>query len=119
VLLFCAVFGASMDYEVLLLSRIKEEYLRTGRPEQAVTEGLERSGRLITGAALILVSVFCAFTLADVVLIKSIGLGMAIAVTIDATIVRLVMVPAAMSVLGRWTWWAPQPLSRLSRSPLD
>jgi len=115
VLLFCIIFGLSMDYEVLLLSRIQEEYRRTGSTTEAVAEGLERSGRLITGAAAIMVAVFAAFGLADVVLIKSIGLGLAIAVTLDATLVRALIVPAVMRLLGAANWWSPRPLARLHR----
>ena len=115
VLLFCIVFGLSMDYEVLLISRIQEEYRRTGDTRLAVAEGLERSGRLITGAAAIMVAVFLAFGLADVVLIKSIGLGLAIAVALDATLVRALIVPAVMRLLGRVNWWAPRGLARLHR----
>jgi RND superfamily putative drug exporter len=113
VLLFCIVFGLSMDYEVLLISRIQEEYRRTGDTTHAVADGLERSGRLITGAAAIMVAVFLAFGLADVVLIKSIGLGLAIAVAIDATLVRALIVPAVMRLLGSANWWAPRGLKRL------
>ncbi|HET7699355.1 MAG TPA: MMPL family transporter [Candidatus Limnocylindria bacterium] len=105
VILFCIVFGLSMDYEVLLLSRIQEEYRRTGDNTLAVALGLERSGRLITAAALIMVAVFTGFALADVVIIKSVGLGMAIAVALDATLVRALIVPATMRLLGRWNWW--------------
>jgi len=115
VLLFCLVFGLSMDYEVLLISRIQEEYRRRGDTTQAVANGLEKSGRLITGAAAIMVAVFLAFGLADVVLIKSIGLGLALAVAIDATLVRALIVPAVMRLLGRANWWAPRGLQRLHR----
>jgi len=115
VLLFCLVFGLSMDYEVLLISRIQEEYQKTGDTTQAVAQGLEKSGRLITGAAAIMVAVFLAFGLADVVLIKSIGLGLALAVAIDATLVRALIVPAVMRLLGRVNWWAPRGLKRLHR----
>jgi RND superfamily putative drug exporter len=115
VLLFCLVFGLSMDYEVLLISRIQEEYRKTGDTTQAVAQGLEKSGRLITGAAAIMVAVFLAFGLADVVLIKSIGLGLALAVAIDATLVRALIVPAVMRLLGRVNWWAPRPLARWHR----
>jgi RND superfamily putative drug exporter len=113
VILFCIVFGLSMDYEVLLLSRIQEEYQRTKDNTRAVAEGLERSGRLITAAAGIMVAVFTGFALADVVIIKSIGLGMAVAVALDATLVRALIVPAAMRLLGDLNWWAPAPLARL------
>ena len=115
VLLFCLVFGLSMDYEVLLISRIQEEYRKTGDTTQAVAQGLEKSGRLITGAAAIMVAVFLAFGLADVVLIKSIGLGLALAVAIDATLVRALIVPAVMRLLGSANWWAPGTLKRLHR----
>src|SRR5438552_4751786 len=115
VLLFCLVFGLSMDYEVLLISRIQEEYRKTGDTTQAVAQGLEKSGRLITGAAAIMVAVFLAFGLADVVLIKSIGLGLALAVAIDATLVRALIVPAVMRLLGRANWWAPRRLARWHR----
>jgi RND superfamily putative drug exporter len=112
VIMFCIMFGLSMDYEVLLLSRIQEEYLQTGDNTAAVASGLERSGRLITGAAAIMVGVFVAFALADVVVIKSVGLGLAIAVALDATIVRALVVPATMRLLGRANWWAPWRLGR-------
>ena len=115
VIMFCIVFGLSMDYEVLLLSRMQEEYNRTHDNRHAVAEGLEKIGRLITGAAAIMVGVFLAFSLADVVIIKAIGLGMAIAVAIDATLVRALVVPATMRLLGDLNWWAPRPLARLYR----
>jgi putative drug exporter of the RND superfamily len=105
----------SMDYEVLLISRIQEEYLRTRDNRHAIAEGLERSGRLITGAAAIMVAVFLAFGLAEVVLIKSIGIGLAIAVALDATIARVLIVPAVMRLLGDFNWWAPSPLRALYR----
>lgn len=113
VILFAIVFGMSMDYEVLLVSRIHEEYLRTNNNTRAVADGLWRSGRLITGAAAIMIAVFGAFGLAEVVLIKSIGLGLAIAVAIDATVVRALIVPAVMRILGDYNWWAPRTLRRL------
>jgi RND superfamily putative drug exporter len=115
VIMFCTIFGLSMDYEVLLLSRVQEEYARLGNNTLAVAEGLERSGRLITGAAAIMVGVFSAFGLAEILIIKAIGLGMALAVAIDATLVRALVVPATMRLLGRVNWWAPAPLARLYR----
>jgi RND superfamily putative drug exporter len=115
VILFSIVFGMSMDYEVLLISRIQEEYRRTGDNQAAVAMGLEKSGRLITGAAAIMVAVFLAFGLADVVIIKAIGIALAVAVAIDATIVRILIVPSIMRILGRANWWAPRPLSALYR----
>jgi putative drug exporter of the RND superfamily len=115
VILFSIVFGMSMDYEVLLISRIQEEYRRTGDNQAAVATGLEKSGRLITGAAAIMCAVFLAFALADVVIIKAIGVGLAIAIAVDATIVRILIVPAVMRILGRANWWAPRPLAALHR----
>ncbi len=113
VILFSIVFGMSMDYEVLLISRIQEEYRRTGDNQAAVAIGLEKSGRLITGAAAIMVAVFLAFALANVVIIKAIGVGLAIAIAVDATIVRILIVPSVMRILGRVNWWAPRPLAAL------
>jgi RND superfamily putative drug exporter len=103
----------SMDYEVLLISRIQEEYRRTGDNQAAVATGLEKSGRLITGAAAIMVAVFLAFALANVVIIKAIGVGLAIAIAVDATVVRILIVPSVMRILGRANWWAPKPLAIL------
>jgi RND superfamily putative drug exporter len=107
VLLFCAVFGLSMDYEVLMLSRMREEYLRTGDNTWAVAEGLERTGRLVTSAAAIMVAVFGAFGLARVILVKSMGVALGLAVAIDATLVRVLIVPATMRLFGDLNWWAP------------
>lgn len=115
VLLFCIVFGLSMDYEVLLMSRMKEEWERTRDNRHAVAQGLELSGRLVTGAAAIMVVVFLGFGLAQVLLIKELGIGMAIAVAIDATLVRALIVPATMRLLGNRNWWAPGPVDRLYR----
>ncbi len=114
VLMFSVIFGLSMDYEVLLLSRIQEAYRRDGDTTRAVADGLARTGRVITGAALIMVSVFAAFGTGDLIIIKSLGVGMAIAVLIDATVIRALLVPATMRLLGRWAWWAPSQVSALS-----
>ncbi len=108
VLLFCVVFGLSMDYEVFLLTRMQEAWHRTGDNRIAVADGLERSGRLVTGAAAIMACVFLAFALASVVTIKSIGVGMAVAVIVDATLVRALVVPALMRLLGKANWYAPR-----------
>ena len=113
--MFCILFGLSMDYEVMLLSRIKEEYERTKDNRASVALGIERTGRLITGAALIMATVFFSFGLAEAVVIKAIGLGMGLAVMMDATVVRALLVPAAMRLMGDWNWWAPEPLSRLHK----
>jgi len=114
ILMFCVAFGLSMDYEVLLLSRIQEGYRRTGDNTASVADGLARTAGVITGAALIMVTVFSAFALAQSITIKSIGVGMAIAVLIDATIVRVLLVPATMRLMGPWNWWAPGPLGRFA-----
>jgi RND superfamily putative drug exporter len=113
ILMFCILFGLSMDYEVLMLSRIQEEYERTGDNRLAVATGLEQTGKVITGAALIMVVVFGGFMLADIVVIKSLGFGLALAVLIDATIVRGLLVPATMRLMGRWNWWAPAGVRRV------
>ena len=115
IIMFCILFGLSMDYEVMLLSRIKEEYERSRDNRASVALGIERTGRLITGAALIMATVFFSFGLAETVVIKAIGLGMGLAVMVDATIVRALLVPAAMRLMGHWNWWAPGPLARLHR----
>jgi putative drug exporter of the RND superfamily len=107
IIMFSVIFGLSMDYEVLLLSRIQEAYRRTGDNTASVAEGLSKTAGVITGAALIMVVVFSAFALAEVITIKAIGVGMAIAVAVDATIIRILLVPATMRLMGRWNWWAP------------
>jgi RND superfamily putative drug exporter len=112
--MFCTLFGLSMDYEVLLLSRIQEAYRRTGDNTASVAEGLSRTAGVITGAALVMVTVFSAFGLAAIITIKSLGVAMAIAVALDATVIRVLLVPATMRLLGRWNWWAPGPLGRLA-----
>ena len=108
VILFCVLFGLSMDYEVFLLSRMKEVWDQTHDNTEAVARGLERSGRIVTSAALIVVVVAGSFAFADIVLIKALGIGMAIAVALDATVVRALLVPATMRLLGKWNWWAPE-----------
>ncbi len=112
VILFCVLFGLSMDYEVFLLTRMKEVWDRTGDNTEAVARGLERSGRIVTSAALVVVVVSASFAFADIVLIKALGLGVAIAVALDATIVRALLVPATMRLLGHWNWWMPTWLER-------
>jgi len=107
-IIFCIVFGLSMDYEVLMLSRIHEEWEVTGDNTQAVANGLQKTGRLITGAAAIMVVVFMAFGLSSVVILKQIGLGLALAIFLDATIVRALVVPSTMRLMGKWNWWSPK-----------
>ncbi|MEO8208763.1 MAG: MMPL family transporter [Chloroflexota bacterium] len=113
VILFCVLFGLSMDYEVFLLTRMRETWDRTHDNRAAVAHGLERSGRIVTSAALIVVVVAGSFAFADIVLIKALGLGIAVAVALDATVVRALLVPATMRLLGRWNWWVPVWLDRL------
>jgi RND superfamily putative drug exporter len=112
-MLFAITFGLSMDYEVFLLSRIKEEFDRTGDNATAVADGLAVTARVITAAALIMVCVFAAFVVGDSRELKVFGLGMAVAVFIDATLVRMVLVPATMELLGDRNWWLPAWLDRL------
>ncbi|MGH2380060.1 MAG: MMPL family transporter, partial [Candidatus Limnocylindria bacterium] len=112
ILMFAILFGLSMDYEVFLLSRIRERFLATGDNTRAVAEGIGLTGGIITGAALIMVAVFGAFALSSVVLIKALGFSMALAVLIDATIVRGILVPAFMRVMGEVNWWAPRWMQR-------
>jgi len=111
-LLLAIVFGLSMDYEVFLLSRIKERYAATGDSKLAVSQGLARSAATISSAALIMVAVFSIFAGVGVPSVKEIGVGLAVAVALDATVVRLVLVPATMEVMGKWNWWLPRPLDR-------
>ena len=112
VLMFAVLFGLSMDYEVFLVSRMREAWLRTGDNERAVLEGLASTGRVITAAAAIMIAVFAAFVPSPDVVLKVIGVGMASAILIDATVVRLLLVPAVMHLLGRANWWAPAWLDR-------
>ncbi|MDR2373520.1 MAG: MMPL family transporter [Bifidobacteriaceae bacterium] len=113
VLLLVFGFGLAMDYEVFLISRIKESWDQNHDSQLSVSQGLQHSGRIITSAALIIVMVFLGFAAGRLVMIKEIGLGLALAVLLDATLVRMLLVPATMTVLGRWNWWAPRPLARL------
>jgi RND superfamily putative drug exporter len=113
ILMFCVLFGLSMDYEVFLLSRIKEEYDATGDNTRAVALGLERTGRLVTAAAALLALVFLAFVSSDISFIKLLGLGTALAVVVDATLIRGALVPAFMRLMGKANWWAPRPLRAL------
>jgi RND superfamily putative drug exporter len=111
-MLFTILFGLSMDYEVFLLSRMREEWRRTGDNATAVADGLAATARVITAAAAIMVCVFGSFVLGDMRVLKVFGLGLAVAVLIDATLVRLVLVPATMEILGDANWWLPRWLDR-------
>lgn len=117
ILLFCALFGLSMDYEVFLLSRVQEAFWQTGDNRQAVALGLERSGGIITSAAVIVIVVSACFATADMILVKALGLGMALAVALDASLVRGLLVPATMRLLGNLNWWLP--FVGVQRRPLN
>ncbi|MGW3989968.1 MMPL family transporter [Streptomyces sp. NPDC004830] len=112
-MMFAIIFGLSMDYEIFLLSRVHEAWLRTGDAKASVAHALEITARVITCAALIMVSVFAAFIVSDNIVVKMLGLGLAVSVLIDATVVRLLMVPAVMTLLGRHAWWTPRWLDRV------
>ncbi|WP_406230968.1 MMPL family transporter [Nocardia sp. NBC_01009] len=113
VMLFGVAFGLAMDYQVFLLSRILEEYERTGKNESAVAFGLERIGRIVTAAAVLISLVFLGFLASDITFMKAFGIGLPLAVLVDATLVRGFLLPAVMKVLGDWNWWAPGPLEKL------
>ncbi|MFC6749414.1 MMPL family transporter [Deinococcus aquaticus] len=112
VLLFAVMFGLSMDYEIFLLSRVQEEYLRSGDNDEAIVLAVGHTARIITSAAIIMFIVFTAFIFGRVVASKSIGLGLAVAVALDATLVRLILVPAFLKLAGKWNWWLPAWLDR-------
>ena len=105
--LFSVLFGLSMDYHVFLLSRIRERFLKTGDNDLAVEQGVASTARLITGAALIIIAVFTGFALGELVMFQQMGFGIAVALFLDATIIRSVLVPASMKLLGRWNWYLP------------
>jgi putative drug exporter of the RND superfamily len=126
VLLFCIAFGLSMDYEVFLVSRIREYWLKSGmtragevplaprvRNDESVALGLARTGRVVTAAALLMAISFAALIAAKVAFMRMFGVGLTLAVIADATLVRMLLLPAFMHLLGRWSWWAPKPLARL------
>ncbi len=113
VVLFAVAFGLSTDYGVFLLSRIKEARESGASDREAVAVGLERTGRIVTAAALLFCVAIGAFATSRIVFIKEVGIGTALAVLIDATLVRALLVPSLMELLGRWNWWAPRPLRRL------
>ncbi|WP_213454542.1 MMPL family transporter [Rhizomonospora bruguierae] len=115
ILMLAVLFGLATDYEVFLLSRVREEYDSTGENRTAVANGIQHTGRLITAAALLLIVVVAGFATGGVQFIKLIGVGMIVAIAVDATLVRALLVPATMRLLGRWNWWAPGPLARVYR----
>ena len=113
VMMFAILFGLSMDYEVFLVSRIREEYLKDGNTSRAVADGLAKTARVITAAAAIMVVVFLAFLAAPDVFLKLFGIGLASAIFLDATVVRMVLVPGVMQLLGKYNWWIPDWLERI------
>ena len=118
-LLFCILFGLSMDYQVFLLSRIRERYDQCGDTREAVSFGLQSTAGIITGAALIMVAVFAGLAAGEMVMFQEIGFGLAVAVAIDATLVRIVVVPSTMALLGRWNWYLPKWLQWLPHVSLE
>jgi RND superfamily putative drug exporter len=113
VMMFAILFGLSMDYEVFLISRIREEYLKDGDTRRAVADGLAKTARVITAAAAIMVVVFLAFLAAPDTFLKLFGIGLASAIFFDATVVRMVLVPGVMQLLGKYNWWIPDWLERI------
>ncbi len=112
-MMFAILFGLSMDYEVFLISRVREEYLQSGDTAEAVANGLTATARVITAAAAIMVTVFLSFVLGPERVIKEFGIGLATAIFVDATLVRIFLVPSTMAILGRWNWWLPSWLDRI------
>ena len=115
IFLFAVLFGLSMDYEVFLLSRIREEWDRRHDNEAAVAYGLEHTGRIITAAAIVMIAAFSGFLAGSFVSLQEFGLGLSLAVLLDATLVRAILVPATMKLLGRWNWYLPDPVRRALR----
>jgi len=115
ILMLAVLFGLATDYEVFLLSRVREEWDRTGENAGSVASGLQHTGRIITAAALLLIVVVAGFATGGIVFLKLIGVGMIVAIVVDATLVRALLVPATMRLLGRWNWWAPGPLAKVYR----
>jgi RND superfamily putative drug exporter len=113
ILVGAIAFGLSVDYEVFLLSRIREEWLASGDPRGSVAVGLQRTGGIVTAAAMVIAVVFAGFIVGGFAPIKAVGLGLVLAIVLDATIVRMLLVPASMTLLGRYNWWLPAPLQRV------
>lgn len=113
VIIFCALFGFSMDYEVFLLTRIKEYYLKTGDNDKAIIFGIEKSSRIITSAAIIVIVLCVSFLVADVLMVKQFGLGIAVAIFVDAFLIRTLLVPSTMALLEKWNWYLPRWLDKI------
>jgi RND superfamily putative drug exporter len=122
IFLFAMLFGLSMDYEVFLVTRMREAWDGLEDNREAVAHGLERTGRIVTAAAVVMVAAFLGFVAGRIVGLQEFGLGLAVAIFVDATVVRAVLVPSLMAVFGRWNWWLPEPIARVVRvapSPLE
>jgi RND superfamily putative drug exporter len=117
--LFSVLFGLSMDYQVFLLSRIRERYERGGSTREAVASAVASTARIITGAALIIIVVFCGFAAGELVIFQEMGFGVAVALLLDATLIRSIVLPSALSLLGRWSWYLPHWLEWLPRIEVD
>jgi RND superfamily putative drug exporter len=117
IFLFAMLFGLSMDYEVFMVTRMREAWDEEHDNVRAVSYGLERTGRIVTAAAIIMVAAFSGFVAGSIVGLQEFGLGLAVAIFVDATIVRVLLVPSLMAVLGRWNWWLPASLARIVRVP--
>jgi RND superfamily putative drug exporter len=117
IFLFAMLFGLSMDYEVFLVSRMREEWDAGRDNRDAVAHGLERTGRIVTAAAAVMVAAFAGFVAGRIVGLQQFGIGLAVAIFVDATLIRAVLVPSLMALFGRYNWWLPTPLARLIRVP--
>jgi RND superfamily putative drug exporter len=117
IFLFAMLFGLSMDYEVFLVTRMRETWDELQDNVHAVSYGLERTGRIVTAAAIIMVAAFSGFVAGSIVGLQEFGLGLAVAIFVDATIVRALLVPSLMAVFGRWNWWLPESVARVVRVP--
>jgi RND superfamily putative drug exporter len=117
VMLFAVLFGLSMDYEVFLVSRMREEWDETQDNVRAVAQGLAKTGRIVTAAGLVMFAAFMGFVAGSIVGLQQFGFGLAAAILIDVTIIRAILVPSAMALFGRWNWWLPQPVARVVRVP--
>jgi RND superfamily putative drug exporter len=117
IFLFAMLFGLSMDYEVFLVTRMREEWDRGRDNREAVAYGLERTGRIVTAAAIVMVAAFSGFVAGRIVGLQEFGIGLAVAIFLDATLVRAVLVPSLMALFGRYNWWLPGPLARVVRVP--
>ena len=113
VIIFCALFGFSMDYEVFLLTRIKESYDACGDNRKSIVFGIEKSSRIITSAAIIVISICGSFLVADVLMVKAFGLGIAVAIFVDAFLIRTVLVPSTMALIRKWNWYLPKWLDKI------